>query len=59
MTVIDHSIQKLAEMLETLGLNVGDRLPAERKLCEMLSISRATLREALSQLNAQGMLSKR
>ncbi len=59
MTVIDHSIQKLAEMLETLGLNVGDRLPAERKLCEMLSMSRATLREALSQLNAQGMLSKR
>ena len=59
MTVIDHSIQKLAKMLETLGLNVGDRLPAERKLCEMLSMSRATLREVLSQLNAQGMLNKR
>ena len=59
MTVIDQTIQKLAEMLESLDLQVGDRLPAERKLCEMLNVSRASLREALSQLNAQGMLSKR
>ena len=34
----------------------GERLPAERKLCEKLSISRGTLRTALQSLSKQGLL---
>ncbi len=41
----------LLEPLET-----GDRLPAERRLAETLSVSRTVLREALSQLIADGIL---
>lgn len=59
MTVTDNSIQKLASKIAELGLGVGDRIPSERKLCEMLKISRASLREALSQLMVQGIVSKR
>ena len=49
-------MQKLATMIQEQGITPGHRLPAERKLCEMLDISRATLREVLKQLNAQGLL---
>lgn len=57
--VTDRLMHKLATLIEAEGLTIGDRLPAERKLCDMLEISRASLREILSQLTAQGMLTKR
>lgn len=43
-----------------LGLLLpGERMPSERKLAEQFSISRVTLREALSVLEAQGYVSIR
>ena len=38
------------------GLSVGDRLPGEREVAEMLGIGRATLRAALDQLELEGIL---
>jgi GntR family transcriptional regulator, transcriptional repressor for pyruvate dehydrogenase complex len=42
----------------TRHLQAGDRLPSERELCESLTISRSILREALSVLVAQGVITK-
>lgn len=56
MTDINPLVETLGNLIESLDLGIGARLPAERKLCEMLSISRPRLREVLKQLSAQGFL---
>lgn len=38
---------------------VGDRLPSERVLCERFSVSRAVVREAISQLKSEGLATSR
>lgn len=45
----------LAHMIRT-ELSVGDRLPGERKLVEQFGVSRITVRHAIAQLVADGLL---
>jgi len=54
--VSDKAVQSLRVLIEQSNMQVGDRLPAERKLCEQLQVSRSSLREAISQLTSMGML---
>ncbi|MBW5802168.1 UTRA domain-containing protein [Halomonas elongata] len=46
----------LWELLTQHTLRPGDRLPSERQLLEYLNTTRITLREALSQLEAEGRI---
>jgi GntR family transcriptional repressor for pyruvate dehydrogenase complex len=43
-------------MVHVGELGPGDRLPPERQLCEMLQVSRSTLREGLRALRTEGYL---
>jgi GntR family transcriptional regulator, transcriptional repressor for pyruvate dehydrogenase complex len=51
---------RVAEQVERYvqgnGLVPGDRLPGERELCELLGVSRASVREALRALETRGVV---
>lgn len=55
-TVTDAAIATIRERIESSVYPVGSLLPAQRQLSDELAISRASLREALSTLEALGML---
>lgn len=59
MRVFEKAVQQLQQLIIQQGLQVGNRLPAERQLCERFKISRSSLRQAIYQLNQQGILESR
>lgn len=48
---------RLQRLVQDRRLRPGDRLPAQRELADLLGISRASLREALSALETLGLVS--
>jgi GntR family transcriptional regulator, transcriptional repressor for pyruvate dehydrogenase complex len=55
-----HSVVRQIELLILRGiLRPGERLPSERELSERLDVSRPSLREAIAELQARGLLSTR
>ncbi|MCF2871038.1 FCD domain-containing protein [Octadecabacter sp. G9-8] len=57
---ISHSVVRQIEQLILRGiLKPGERLPSERELSERLGVSRPSLREALTELQASGLLTSR
>jgi len=58
-TLVDQVISELRQRISSGELAVGQRLPPERELIEDLGVSRTVLREALSGLEALGMLESR
>jgi GntR family transcriptional repressor for pyruvate dehydrogenase complex len=62
MAPIDRSgitelvVQRIKELLGNGALKAGSRLPPERELAEMLSISRPSLRTALRALSVMGII---
>ena len=57
---IATAVVRQIELLILRGiLRPGDRLPAERELSERLGVSRPSLREAIAELAAQGLLESR
>ena len=59
MRISDQVVMKLQALIEQRQMKQGDRLPAERQLATSLGVSRPSLREAIQQLNSQGVLSSR
>lgn len=55
----DEIARGLQAQIAAGDLGVGDRLPSERELCSMYSVSRAVVREALSQLKSEGLVAAR
>ncbi|MCH6161903.1 FadR/GntR family transcriptional regulator [Streptomyces marispadix] len=52
-------LTRIEQLIHDGRLRVGDRLPPERELSELLGVSRAAVREALRVLEAQGALRPR
>ncbi|MDH2442578.1 FCD domain-containing protein [Amnibacterium sp. CER49] len=53
----ESCIEQLGSAIRLGIFRPGDRLPSERELADRLSVSRATLREAMSALRAAGFVS--
>jgi GntR family transcriptional repressor for pyruvate dehydrogenase complex len=49
-------IQQILNMLDKNQLRIGDRLPSERELSDVIGVSRSTLREAFRVLEQQGII---
>ncbi|MFE9648195.1 GntR family transcriptional regulator [Streptomyces sp. NPDC006365] len=51
-------IERVTELWQTDRLQVGDRFPTEKELCERFSASRTAVRSALAQLEGRGLIGK-
>ena len=57
MSKKELALEKLGQIIQNLELKAGDRLPPERRLVDMLDVSRNTLRSILHSLEARGLVS--
>lgn len=57
--VFQTVVQHLTGFLDSGGLKVGDRLPSERELSEMLGVSRTSVRQGLKVLESAGRIETR
>lgn len=55
-TAFEETMDRIGTAIKLGVLGPGDRLPAERELCQKLEISRSTLRQALTALVQSGHL---
>jgi GntR family transcriptional repressor for pyruvate dehydrogenase complex len=55
----ERIVENLINLIKQRSLNIGDKLPAERQLCEMIGVSRPILREALKALQVMNIISIR
>lgn len=57
--VSQGAVKQIVNLIRSHRLNPGDRLPGERQLVESLSVSRASVREALRSLEGMGLIEVR
>ncbi len=55
-SLVSEVVTLLRDVIETKGLDPGDRLPTEAELVKSLEVSRPVLREAISQLESLGLV---
>ncbi|MBC9785748.1 FadR family transcriptional regulator [Heliobacterium chlorum] len=54
--IYEEIVEQIKDLIRSGNLKAGDRLLSERELAEHLKVSRAAVREALSALEAMGMI---
>ena len=57
-TLADQVYQVIVRYILRNGVEVGDRLPSERKFSELLEVSRTVVRGALAQLESEGTIQR-
>lgn len=57
--LVDQVFGQLLEFIVEQNLQKGDRLPSEHELCRMTAVSRPIVREALTRLQADGLIEAR
>jgi len=55
----EEIVRQVRTLIEQADLKPGDRLPSERELAEQFEVSRVTVRQALSVLQAMGFIESR
>jgi DNA-binding FadR family transcriptional regulator len=58
-TVADEIRERITDSIRTGELQAGERLPAERQLCEQFHVARTSVREAIQGLVSVGYLERR
>ncbi|MDR1955311.1 MAG: FadR family transcriptional regulator [Treponema sp.] len=58
-STVARIVEHLIDLIKSSSLQVGDKLPAERQLCEMIGVSRPILREALKALQVMNIIDMR
>ncbi|MCC5928174.1 MAG: FadR family transcriptional regulator [Cyclobacteriaceae bacterium] len=59
LSLVDQVESQLVELLRQKKLRVGDSIPREVELAELLGVSRTVIREALLRLRVMGLISSR
>jgi GntR family transcriptional repressor for pyruvate dehydrogenase complex len=52
----ERIVENLITLIRERSLKIGDKLPPERQLCEMIEVSRPSLREALKALQVMNII---
>jgi len=55
-TLVDRVEARLVELLQSRQLKVGDTIPKEMELAEIIGVSRTVIREALLRLRTMGLI---
>lgn len=55
-TPVDQIINQIKQLITSGQLKPGDKLPSERKLCDVLGVGRTHLRDAIKKLEFYGIL---
>src|SRR5581483_1843497 len=56
LSLSDHIVEQIAELIARGALEPGDRIPSEKQLCEKFGVGRTSVREALRSLSVMGVL---
>lgn len=59
LTLSQEIVNQIEQALRAKKILPGQRLPTEKELCEIFSVSRTAVREALQMLSARGLISIR
>lgn len=59
VSAVQQVQQRLSEYIRGDQVQIGDKLPTEKQLCEQLAVGRGTVREAVRLLQARGLVEMR